>query len=152
MNATPNVERQVAKSYLALINNSVGAKSFQNFYALVDGLSKDVMNGGEVSCAFFVSSVCVIFNLIEQMHGTVTVTINDLQKSGWHVVAEPQIGDIIIWEELRDHKHIGFYVGEDEAVSNDGFSKVIARHHWTFGEKNNQPVRAVELILRYDFK
>ena len=146
------IERQIAKSFLALINNSVGSKAFQNFYALVAGRSQDLMKGGEVSCAFFVSSVCTIFGLSKRMHGTVTTTIADLESSGWTKVAKPKIGDILVWEEAKGHRHIGFYIAKDKAISNSASKKIIARHHWTFGEKNNKPLRQVELILRYNFK
>ena len=151
-NKSIKIERQLAKSFLALINNSVGAKTFQNFYALTNGRSSDLMLGGELSCAFFVSSVCTIFGLIKRMHGTVTTTITDLENSGWTKVARPKIGDILVWEEARGHRHIGFYVAKDEAISNSAKKKIIARHHWTFGEKNKQALRNIELILRYDFK
>ena len=151
-NKVIKIERQIEKSFLALLNNSVGSKAFQNFYGLVAGRSQDLMKGGEVSCAFFVSSVCTIFGLSKRMHGTVTTTITDLENSGWTKVARPKIGDILVWEEARGHRHIGFYVAKDEAISNSAKKKIIARHHWTFGEKNKQALRNVELILRYNFK
>ena len=48
-NKVIKIERQIEKSFLALLNNSVGSKAFQNFYGLVAGRSQDLMKGGEVS-------------------------------------------------------------------------------------------------------
>lgn len=134
-------------SYLVVIKNSVGSKLFRNFYAKVDNKKTDVMKDGELSCAFYVSSVLVLFQMIDKAHGTVDYTVLALKKSGWRIVKKPKIGSVLIWEETdygrNDiHKHIGFYVGDNKAISNSSKLGYPVRHHWTFGGK-----RKVEMIL-----
>ena len=127
------------ENYLAAIHNSVGSKLFQNFYTQIDSQKQDIMKGGELSCAFFASSILVLFGLCSKVHGTVDGTILDLVESGWHEISKPKIGAVLLWEakdfEEESHKHIGFFVGGDKAISNSSRKKVPARHSWTFGGK-----------------
>jgi dCTP diphosphatase len=110
-------------TYLAFIRNSVGGRSFQNFYAEVDGKKKDVADGGVLSCAYFVSAVVHTFGLIRSPHMTVASTVRDFEASGWQkVTGEPEPGDVLVWEEKEfddgsRHEHIGFALGPAEAVS-----------------------------------
>lgn len=140
------------KTYLAMIKNSVGSGTFQNAYSSIGGESQDLTKGGSLSCGFFVSSLCVILRMIKEVHTTVSGTVSDLQLSAWQVVSEAQAGDILVWEALDGHEHIGFYLGSDKAVSNSTEAGIIAEHHWTYGVENGRPLRAIKQILRYDFK
>jgi hypothetical protein len=150
------VARQLEKTYLSVIENSVGIRMFNNFYAKVSNQSKNVTEGGQLSCAFFVSGICRIFDLTNDIHGTVEGTLIDLKKSGWKRVEKPKPGNIIIWEadttlKHNSHPHIGFYIGTDTAISNSSQKKRIVRHHWTYGTKNGKPKRQVRLILACNF-
>ncbi len=134
-------------TYIAVIKNSIGSKLFRNFYAKVDGKKLDIMNNGELSCAFYVSSILVLFSFIKKVHGTVDSTVKDLQQSGWRVIKKPKIGSIIVWEKMDfkkgdSHKHIGFYIGNNQAISNSYKLGYPIKHHLTFNNK-----RKVELIL-----
>jgi hypothetical protein len=148
------VEPLFKDNYLAFIRNSVGANTYRNLYALVDGERKDIAHDGELSCAIFASSILALFKLIAEQHATVNGTERDLLASGWVKIDEPRDGAVLVWEEISSddpsvaamHKHIGFYVGNDEAVSNSKTLKAANLHHWTFGTKNGAPVRAVEAI------
>ena len=126
-------------TYLAVIENSLDSKMFQNFYAEVDGKKQDIMRAGELSCAFFVSSITTLFDLTKKNHGTVKGVEKDLLESGWQEIENPKIGSVIIWDEMdfdgEKHKHIGFYMGNEQAISNSYFKKVPKRHHWTFNDK-----------------
>jgi hypothetical protein len=126
-------------TYLAVIKNSVGSKMFQNLFALVDGAKKDIVKNGNLSCAFFVSAVLVIFGFIKAIHSTVTGTEKDLLSSGWEKVIKPKPGDVLIWETREDgdekHGHIGFFIGDNWAISNDSKRGVISRHHWTYNSR-----------------
>jgi hypothetical protein len=86
----------VLETYLAVIKNSVGSKMFRNFYAEVNGKPTDIMKNGDVSCAFFASSILVLFKLIKETHGTVDSTINDLKESGWLEIKKPKAGSVLI--------------------------------------------------------
>ena len=140
-------------TYIAVIKNSVGSKIFRNSYAKVNGKKIDILKNGELSCAFFVSSVLALFPLFELIkcppHSTVDGTLKDLQQSGWQKIKKPKIGSIIVWgKNHNSHKHIGFYIGNNKAISTNSFRKgqpVI--HHWTYGIKRNKPGRKVEAIF-----
>lgn len=145
----------VRDSYLKFLINSVGSKIFKNLYAYVNGTKKDILENGGLSCAFYASSVLQHFKLISDVHATVSGTIKDLMESGWREIKRPVPGSIIVWEEkeFEDgsfHKHMGFYLEKNKAISNSTVKKVPAIHHWTFGQKNGQPIRKVEMILWND--
>lgn len=132
-------------TYIVVINNSIGTHMFRNRFADVDGIKTDVMHDGWLSCAFFVSTVLSMFKYIDSVHSTVAATVMDLQKNGWEMIFEPVIGSVIVWgtsTKYNNHRHIGFYVGNDEAVSNDSDKKYPIKYHWTFKGK-----RKVEMIL-----
>jgi len=127
-------------SYLSFIKNCVGSNAFRNFYAQVNGKKQDVLKDGVLSCAFFVSSVLVIFGLIKKAHRNVANTLKDLEESGWKKVKKLKPGAIIVWEDIKVsdgnwHSHIGFYLGKGRAVSNNTPTRVPIEHHYTFHSK-----------------
>ena len=142
------------KTYLAVIRNSVGTKIYRNFYLKIDGKVVDAAKNGACSCAFFVSNILHMFPafaLVKEPHLTVASTVADLKNQGWTEIKKPLAGAILVWEEKlfgnSRNKHIGFYIGNNKAISNDSQSGSPAVHHWTYGEKNGKPVRKVEMIL-----
>ena len=147
---TPKVEPLVFDTYIAVIKNSVGSKMFRNFYAKISGKKKDIMRNGDLSCAFFVSSVLVLSKLIKDGHGTVNSTVEDMKKTGWKIIKKPKVGSVIVWEKItfgngESNKHIGFYVGKNIAVSTNSNTGLIYEHHYTFGGK-----RKIEAIYWND--
>ncbi|TSC73817.1 MAG: hypothetical protein G01um101444_456 [Parcubacteria group bacterium Gr01-1014_44] len=135
------------ESYLKAVENSVGSKLFRNLYYKVNGKKSDILISGVLSCAVFVSWILKNFELIKEGHATVDGAIKDLKKSSWKKIRKPKIGAVLVWEEQYydsgPHKHIGFYIGNNKAVSNSLRSKVPAKHHWTFGSKNDKNYRKV---------
>lgn len=128
------------KTYLSVIENSVGTKLFKNFFIKKDDNEVDAMQNGQLSCAFFVSGILSMFNLILSIHGTVKNTVEDLEKSNWVKVDEPKPGSVIVWEEINFgngdvHKHIGFYIGNNNAISNSYLKGIPVKHNWTFEGK-----------------
>lgn len=147
MNKTNKVVPLIFDTYLAVIKNSVGSKLFKNFYAKVGGRKTDIMENGNLSCAFYVSSALTMLKLIKGIHGTVDSTIKDLRQSGWVVIKKPKIGSVIVWEKMSlggddYHKHIGFYIGNEKAISNNSRFGYPTQHHWTFSGK-----REVEMLF-----
>jgi len=139
-------------TYIAVIKNSVGSKIFRNSYAKINNKKTDILQNGNLSCAFFISSILVLFKLIKEIHGTVDETVRDLEQSGWQKITKPKIGSVIVWEKIdfgnKDfHKHIGFYIGNNKAISNSSKWKYPTIHRWTYGIKRNKPVRKVEAIF-----
>ena len=49
---------------------------------------------------------------------TVESAVKDMEQSGWKQTKKLAPGNIIVWEEKKDHAHIGFYIGNDKAISN----------------------------------
>lgn len=131
-------------TYFTMVKNSVGTKMFRTFYARVDGKKTDVMKNGDLSCAFFVSSLLSTLALMKATHGTVESTIKDMKQSGWKHAQKLAPGSVIVWEEKKEHKHIGFYLGNNKAISNSSKKKSPAAHHITYGIKNGEPVRKIE--------
>ncbi|MCX6793467.1 MAG: hypothetical protein NTY12_05650 [Candidatus Falkowbacteria bacterium] len=125
MKKMPKVERLIFETYLAMIKNSLGTKMFQNFYLKNKAGEKvDVMRNGEVSCAFYVSSILAILRLIKYAHGRVDITVDDLLKSGWKKIKQAKIGAVVVWHKFDfgdgdPREHIGFYMGDDQAISNN---------------------------------
>lgn len=133
-------------SYLQMINLSVGTKMFKNLIASVNNVKVDILNDGDLSCAYFVTSVLVIFRLIKSPHATVRGAIKDIEMSGWKMVSKPQKGSILVWEDMIDNSgnnnsHIGFYIGRNLAISNSSAHKTPVEHHWTF--ENTRKVVAI---------
>lgn len=129
----------IKDTYSTMILNSVESKLFQNFYAEVNDIRMDVMRGGELSCAFFVSSITTILGLSKNIHAKVDSTVKDLLESGWVEIPEPRSGSILVWEsensDGEEHKHIGFCVDKNVAISNSYLKKVPTKHSIDFDGK-----------------
>ena len=139
------------KTYLKTIENSVGSKEYRNFYVEIDGKEKDVLEDGLVSCAYYVSHLLYRFNLIQSPHATVKSTVLDLEQFSWEEVdlENKEVGDILVWEEKqqangKSHKHIGFYVGKDTAISHTDTEKAPTKHSDDYNGE-----RKIEKVLRY---
>lgn len=141
---TPETQVEVtefdfSKTYLSAILGSVGAELFRHSYASrSDGKSDDMLLDGELSCAFFVTSVLKMFDLIAYQHATVSGTTRDLHSSGWYSINVPLPGAVIVWgpsdaPESGGHPHVGFYVGEEMAISNSKKNRSPVKHHYKDG-------------------
>jgi hypothetical protein len=143
-------KRLYFKTYLQMIHNSAGTSMFRNWYVKTSEHGEfDAMKDGENSCAFYVSGLLKIFDKVSSIHGTVESTIKDLEKSGWQKVDTPQPGDILVWEKQKFvdiwQAHIGFYIGDNKAVSTSWTKKIVIEHDQNFGEQN----RKIEQVLRF---
>lgn len=149
----PKPERLYKKSYLQLLRNSVGSNMFRSFYVRTDQLGEfDALGGGQSSCAFYVSGVLTMFNKIKGVHGTVANTEEDMVQSGWFPVLEEEIqeGDVVVWSELPtvhgQQAHIGFYIGDDRAISASSLERTIVEHDLYFGDVH----RGISRLYRTD--
>ena len=108
------------------------------------GKKINLTKGGDLSCDLFVSSILKLFDIIPNIHLTVGSVVADLLKHQAKEVSIHKIssGDIIVWTEKNKHQHIGFYVGNFQAISNDSKLKKISKHHYTFNGK-----RPIEKII-----
>jgi len=138
-------------SYLKMIRNSVGTKMFRNLYLAKGSRKIDATEDGNLSCAFFVSNLLLIWGLISEGHATIKGTVKDMGKNGWKKISEKEMGpgDIIVWKDKKAekgkiHSHIGFFIGRKEAISHSDGVKAISSHHWTYDDK-----RKITVIYRY---
>lgn len=126
------------KTYLQTIKNSVDSNIFRNLFAEVDGEKQDILKDGKISCGVHTSSILFLFDLIEEKHATVLGTIRDMENFGWQKIEKPKPGSVIHWEEWNQgdspSEHIGFYIGDEIAVSNNWQSKTPQEHHWTYND------------------
>jgi len=113
------------KTLFKLIENSIGSKLFRNNYYFIDSKlqSKDILKNGQLSCAFYVSSLLYLTKLISDLHTTVEGTIKDLEKNGWYKIDKPKKGAIVLWDKKNGHSHIGFYWNKNKAISNSSIKK-----------------------------
>lgn len=146
MSKKQKVQPLLRESYLAMIKNSVGTKMFRSLYAKTAGGKEDITRRGGLSCAYFVSSILVIFDLIKKIHLTVNGLIEGMEKCGWKRIKNPRKGSILVWEAKKfgneQHKHIGFFIGDVKAISNNPKKRMPTIHHKTFKTK-----RKVEAIF-----
>ncbi len=148
------------KNYLTQIENSAKGENhlFRNFYVEKGEEIEDALKDGKNSCAVFVSYILYSFNSlldfmekkhwIKSIHLTVASTEKDIIENGWYETGDLKSGAVLIWEKKdgrngEPHNHIGFFVGGEEAISNDskgtGFPH---KHHYTY---NN--TRKIEKIF-----
>lgn len=133
----------LAPTYLRLIRASVNSGIFQTLYVQIGNKQVDILENGNLSCAFFVSSILKLFSLIKDTHATVSGTERDLARSGWQRIKKPQIGCVIIYAPTKFpdgsiHRHIGFFIGRNKAISNNYRTRVPSRHIW-----NKRPVESL---------
>ena len=115
------------KNYLKFIENSIGTHTFRNLYMVDDTLAEfDAANNGQKSCALFVTGILKMYNRIDNLHSTALGTMKYITESNdWSQTSVPAIGDLIYWDKTDiTTGHVGFYMGENTAISNsdqDGF-------------------------------
>ncbi len=152
-----NLEPLRFETYLRMIENAPGTRMFASLFVRRkdDGTVTDVLNDGEYSCAVFASSVLTLAGLIDRPVATVASLRRVLDERGWHRTDQSsRPGDVVVWEDRLEsdgtpHSHIGFAVGDDEAVSTSAKERRVVRHHLTSGAKEDgTPVRDVIAVYR----
>lgn len=145
---SPIVEELIYDSYLAAIHGSIGANTWRKAYAKIDGIKTEITLDGILSCAYFVSSILRMFDLIGSVHMTVEKTEKDMQESGWVKINKPKPGAVIFWEKLMFkeglHAHNGFYIGGGKAISNSEEVRTPIEHDWQ--DSSDGRARKIEAI------
>lgn len=142
-----NSKINLFESYLAMIKGSVGTNMFRHLYLKINGKDVDVMENGGVSCSSYMSNILYLWGLVKDSHAKTEHTIKDMEESGWYKIKSPKIGCVIQWENAfakRMYPHIGFYIGNEKAISNDSNktgTPII--HHYTYGKVNGKPKRKI---------
>ncbi len=148
------IEHRFKKNYLMMIENAAKGENwmFRNLYIVQDGVEKDILKDGGLSCAVFASSILYLCNSLFEFlqkpkwlaftHANTTSTVKDMLEHGWHEIQDLRPGAVLVWEK-QNYDHIGFCVSETEAVSNDSQGKGFPwRHHITYND-----TRKIEKIL-----
>lgn len=138
------------RNYLTQIENSAKGENhlFRNFFVEKNGEIADSLEDGKNSCAVMVSHILYSFNSlleflgkehwIKFIHLTVASTEKDMLENGWYKIDDLRPGAVLIWEKKdgrngEPHNHIGFYVGNDEAISNSSKGTGFPwKHHYTY--------------------
>ncbi len=107
------------KNLLLSVKNSTGSQLFRSYF---DQEGNDVLKNGDLSCAYYISSILLLHGLIDRVHFTVPGTLYAMENNGWFKIKTLKVGCIIVWGSVHqngaDHKHLGVYIGEQQAVSN----------------------------------
>jgi hypothetical protein len=151
----PKIKILTYQNYLEMIKTSRGSKMFRRLYILDQGKKKDILKNGDLSCAFYVSSILKIFDLISAPHATVQGAIEDMLKNNWRETKALKPGNVLVWQEKKYdngeyHSHLGFYLGKDKAISHNSWKKSPTVHHFTYGRtKEGKPKRKIITILTH---
>jgi len=145
------------ETYFKMIENAEGTEMFKSLFVRHEesGEVEDILREGELSCAFFVSNLLLMFGWIDVPYANTRSIRRVLLEHGWKDVGteDIQMGDVIFWEET-EHKsgrypHSGFALNEKEAISTSDKNHSVARQHITYGTKEDGlPVRAIEAVYR----
>ncbi len=150
------------KTYQTMVKNSEGTKMFNSLFVQTKetGMVQDILQDGMYSCAFFVSTLLVMFRVIDEP----CTTVNSLQKKiiqgkqKFYQISQPECGDIVFWEEITfedgsKNKHVGLALNAQEAVSTNFREKKVSKHHITFGmDKEGNPKRKIIEMYRIKFE
>ena len=147
--ANPKIKFDLFDTYIANIENSIGTQMFRELYLYINGEKKEASQNGRWTCGVFISSILTMFNLINERHATMDGLFKDMQKTGWYKIKKPKIGAVLWWEvtkESEGHEHAGFYVGNNEAISNSWLKKTPVKHKWLSGTTPQESKRLIKSI------
>jgi hypothetical protein len=117
------------ESLYAVLEGSIESSMFRKLYGKHAGALEDVINNGDLACAFFVSSILSMFELISGgIHTTVQVTLEDMEASGWQRTDVPEALAVVLWGEKqgddgRPHFHIGICLDGIHAIEHSAKTK-----------------------------
>ena len=91
-----------------MIQSSIGSSLWRHLYITKeDGTSKDILQDGNVSCAFYVSSLLKQFNLSPATYANVKSLCTALLEYGWkeipreNKIEDIPLGSLILWKEKK---------------------------------------------------
>lgn len=122
----------ILKNFLATARGAVEARMFQHLYVRDQtGAERDVMQGGELSCAYVVSGILTLYGLIDRPHATVATTLQKMAEAGWQQTETARRGAIVHWPEHDGHEHLGIMIGDNLCVSNSDTTHMPMLHGLT---------------------
>lgn len=147
------------ETLLAMTVGSIGSKQYRCLYIDHPSGPIDVIGDGDLACAFFISSVLTLCNLIDCVHTTVDEVIKDLIESGWVTTTKPKAGAVVIWAAKLSgsdnlmHRHIGLCINKFQAVSTNPQAKSPQLHGiWSLVDQSGKKREVVEYYIHPDLK
>ncbi len=144
----PNIEILRFETFLKAIENSVGTTTFNSLMVKHkdSGTISDILNNGEFSCAFFVSSLLTMFQILDKPNATVKSLEERIQNSAeWEEVdiVDTMPGDVVFYAKVKyeddsSHAHVGFVINTSEAVSTSFADRCVKRH-----QLKNRPITSI---------
>ncbi len=123
------------KSYMEMIKNSVGTRMFKSLIADVDGEQQDILEGGVLSCAKFVSSLLYLNKLIDDVHAMTPSLVKNMERNGWIKIKDDDLrpGAVVVWKarpypDGSQVPHIGFVIENGEVISTSPVKGEVVRH------------------------
>ena len=128
---------ELKKTLVSTVNGSVGSKMFRKCHFNIRNKSTEVLDNGDLACAFYVSTILIMFSLIKELHTTVLALEKDMIDSGWKRIENPRVGSVIIYgpktyESGKIHRHLGFFVGAGKVVDNSSEKKMPVKRKWNY--------------------
>ena len=152
-NKKPKIVPLLLLTLLSAVEKSVGSKMFQSAFCKIGKEKKDILNKGDLSCAFYVAGILAMFDLIDKVHATVSGTVKAMEKAGWQTTKKLAPGVVIVWGPEQGsgftHDHLGFYIGENKAVSNIWQKKVPGVHSLNFAPPNSKAFRPIVAMYKH---
>lgn len=131
-------------TFLGMLSGSVGSTFFRKMIGKDEnGRLVDHTKNGDLSCAYFVSSVLHILSSIytitymSGIHLSIDYVLGDIleYRSGWQEIHLSRLdiskvnpGAVIVWGSEFGNRHIGFKGFGDCVISNSSASGRIERH------------------------
>ncbi len=133
---TPSAEVLPGPTLAAMIGGSLNSPMFHHWYVLDEkGKAVDAVNGGESSCAFYVSVLLQSVGLCDGVYPHMDRLIESMERCGWTEikVREPDASImVVVWGETYGNRHLGFaFEGSEMAVSHSSFENCPRRHSRT---------------------
>lgn len=137
----PEIMRK--ETFLKMVENSEGCKLFNSLMMKKGGEVFDILDDGDVSCATFTSSILFLNRFLPEQKSTVK-GLSDVLSGETEFKPDrfieipiadfiPEKGDVVFWESIMGddgaaHRHVGFVLNENEAVSTSGIYHSVIRH------------------------
>ena len=137
----------VKQTLLAQCRGAIGSRQFQELWFDVNGETKNIVEGGSHSCAYFLSSILHNLSLITAVHATVSSTVRDMEQNGWTKIELPEDGAVVLWDVFEGHQHLGVYVGNEQAISNSSEALTPQQHDWRY--RNDEGVEKRKVLAIY---
>lgn len=145
------------ETFVKMVENSIGTRLFNSIIAKKGEEIVDILGDGDLSCATFVSNILYLNHLLDNQRVVVGSLEKDLSASpNFEEISPenylPKTGDVILWSKIIGvdgiaHRHFGFALSDEEAVSTTGISHSAIRHP-LYKKPDTDIDRPIERIFR----